>query len=468
MILRNYLANEVVALENQQLTLKQAREIQDYLASKKPAKMMGSYVEQVFKVNLSQLLRKAGLDVNNYPSGVSSTEKIKLELLAESQVRGFLKKKLNQIMHPVNLGLNEQFKSTRNDSILTEASHSEFSLSNSKVAPNSRSKIQYKDAISPNFREDTWHSYVQNHLVLVLGKDKTVEDAKGLLLEEMSKPIGQQSIPVALAHPQLSSVPGYKKDEVRLERYFSSERINQAEDFLKDAKLFQCGAVTTCLDPGKQIGLDLILPPKLKLSPSMKSTQNPNFNSLVFDYLHKAVQSVFAALKADGGTGDQFVQLNNVIDPKIHKFTQTELAMIQYCHFMNYNCIDKNNKKLGAQILTAYGLEIDKTSKFYEAFERFIFHASAAHLRQLRVDAVNEGLAKEYGALVEEVDEEQKEKVKEKKLEEEIEGAYEELEEWEEEDREHIKLEAELEEEEKQVEEAENSPYTNRPNIGKP
>jgi hypothetical protein len=249
--------------------------------------------------------------------------------------------------------------------------HNTFTLGTSGPGISPRSKVQTKDTVRPRPEPGSWHLLDEQSHVLV-AKGKTLKEARSFLEKEISKPFDNKNVKDDLTDSHRAAFKSYAKGEVRLVRYLSSEVVPaQAKSYLEASELTQCGAVTTCIDPGKKMGLDLVLPKGVDLTSSTKDEQNVNFNTLLFDHVHKAVQDLYAALQKGGGKGTLVIHLNNISDSKNHEFTPAELAMIQYCHFKGYTCLDSDNKKLGKEILVDHGMETEKSSPFYKAFDEF-------------------------------------------------------------------------------------------------
>ena len=96
---RYYSPYEVIAIRSKKIALSEAVAIENYLNNLPGVKRSG-YVEELFYLTLSQLIIKAGFDINTYPGGVIKAEQERLELLAERVTVHGLKRKLGRIKKP--------------------------------------------------------------------------------------------------------------------------------------------------------------------------------------------------------------------------------------------------------------------------------------------------------------------------------------------------------------------------------
>jgi hypothetical protein len=102
---RRYTPDEIITLKAKKLGLDTVSEINHYL--KHPDKGKNTYIQQLYDVTFSQLIIKAGFNIDKYPSEVEPAEQARLALVAERLTIHFLRRKLDRIKRPEQLAFTE-------------------------------------------------------------------------------------------------------------------------------------------------------------------------------------------------------------------------------------------------------------------------------------------------------------------------------------------------------------------------
>lgn len=170
----------------------------------------------------------------------------------------------------------------------------------------------------------------------------------------------QEELPLPVAGPgkdrtKTSVLDLRQKNQVAIKQYFAADIISQEDTrFLGGRDLTQCGVMETCIEPGKSTQLELILPVKKVLIKEQKRGGYGNFNALVFDFIHRAVQETLAEQDRvkphHAGSPPPMIILDQVTSLHLH-LPPTQLALMQYCYMMGYQCQTKHGEVLNGSSL---------------------------------------------------------------------------------------------------------------------
>lgn len=285
---------------------------------------------------------------------------------------------------------NKKTKSTNDSTIFSI----ERTASPHRIIPN---PSRVKDSL-PNQAEGWYKIKNENLEYLVLKKPGTthIKSQKEKLLDSLEK---YQSSDSDVTIPEENAPIHLEKDDVCCRRYFATplDTEFQESSHLNNLGLPPCGTLETCISPGKETQVEIILPKKFELNPNTINKPNALFKAFLFDYIHRIVQNVLQSQNQGSPPLRNPVITLHMKTTAPPTFSTLQLGLIQYCHFNNYPCQyqDANGVKVSLntdEILKNHDMETKRDSPFAKEFYGFIQKQNAKRMNQAPPSSYDDGL----------------------------------------------------------------------------